>query len=108
MAGELTDLYPAVRAFEADQSTVRRAYDVRWSDVSAAETRRLYQAWQTNLSSTNFAALGQQARIDYILLRNEVDSGLNRIARDRERLDEMNELLPFRQAVHELSKSDGP
>lgn len=104
-AAEILDLYPAVRAFEADQGTIRRAYDMRWSEFSAERNGQIYRAWETNLAATNFSRLGQQAKIDYILLRNEFTAGLNRIKRDRQRLTEMEELLPFRPAIQGLEQN---
>jgi uncharacterized protein (DUF885 family) len=104
-AQEIADLYPAVRAFEADQSTIRRAYDMRWSEFSSDRTEQLYRAWQTNLNGTNFAALSQNGKIDYILLRNEFSGGLSRLTLDRQRLHDIEELIPFRAVIQELERS---
>jgi uncharacterized protein (DUF885 family) len=103
-AATLEDLHAAVRAFEADQSTVRRAYDMRWSSVLFDKTEELSRAWLGYLKSTNFNALGQQGKIDYLLLRNELGSDLDRTALQREKLREMDALLGFRGVIHELER----
>ncbi|HMJ89631.1 MAG TPA: DUF885 family protein [Candidatus Acidoferrum sp.] len=104
-ADSLPDLHQAVRAFDADRSTVERAYDLRWSTVAFERREQLFRDWIKGLSVTNFDALQQQGKIDYVLLRGELTSGIDRVALQRAKLKEMDELLTFRDAIHELERA---
>jgi uncharacterized protein (DUF885 family) len=104
-AGAIDDLHATVRAFEADHDTVRRAYDLRWSSLSFDRADETARTWMRHIESTNFNALAQQGKIDYILLRNELTSNLDRTTLQREKLREMDALLSFRGIIHELEQS---
>lgn len=97
--GELQD---TVRVYTSERQHVGRAYQMPWSQARFDRLAKLFREWQAQLPEVNFDALNQQGRIDYVLLRNELVSGLDRIALQQSQLQEMEELLSFRNAVHEL------
>jgi len=94
-----------IRSFEADERGVGSFYDLPWSEARWQRLEKLYKAWQTRLGSVDFDALDQPGRVDYLLLRNELDSSLAEIARDRKRLVEMDALLKFRGIILELEQA---
>ena len=69
-ADSFPDLHETVSRFEADQHTVSRAYDMRWSSSVMDRREKLYREWLQGIDATNFNTLEQQAKIDYLLLRN--------------------------------------
>jgi uncharacterized protein (DUF885 family) len=91
-----------IRRYTADSRTVSQAYQLPWSGVRNERMERLYQEWEAQLPRIDFDALNQHGRVDYILLRNELTSELNRLQLQRDRLREMDELLSFRDAIQEL------
>jgi uncharacterized protein (DUF885 family) len=98
-AAEMQD---PIRRYTADYHTVSRAYDMPLSQARFENLEKLYREWEQQLPRLDFDALNEQGRIDYILLRNELTSELNRLEQQEQRLKEMDELLSFRQAIHEL------
>jgi uncharacterized protein (DUF885 family) len=104
-AQSIPDLHEAVHQFDADQSTVARSYDLRWADVAFDRKEQLFRDWLKNLAATNFDALAQQGKVDYVLLRNDLTSDLDRITLQRTRLKEMDELLSFRDLINELERA---
>ncbi len=98
----LSDL---IRAYEADVQNVGRFYDLPWSTARFDRMEKLYADWRTRLAAVNFAALGQSGQVDYVLLRNELEKSVAEIARDRQRLAAMDQLLKFRGAIHELEQA---
>ncbi len=97
-----SEMQDSIRHYVADQSTVARAYDMAWSRARFERLEKLYQDWQQRLPSLDFKELNQQGRLDYILLRNEIGSELDRLSLQRQRLDEMEELLSFRGSIQDL------
>jgi len=97
------ELQDTVRRYSADRGTVGRAYDMPWSHVRSEQMEKLFRDWQEReLPLVDFDSLNQQGRIDYLLLRNELTSEMDRLALEQQRLAEMEELLSFRGAIQEL------
>lgn len=101
------EMQNSVRNYVVDYQTVSRAYDMAWSKSRFERLEKLYQDWQQRLPQIDFDALNQQGRIDYILLRNELGSELDRLSLQQRRLSEMEELLSFRGTIQELEKARG-
>jgi len=91
-----------IREYEADEGNVSRFYDLQWSEERFDRLERLYAEWQQKLKALDFDELDQQGRIDYLLLRNELNSDCAHLRLDREWLAQMNELLPFRRPLLDL------
>jgi uncharacterized protein (DUF885 family) len=100
-AGE-AELQDTVRLYTSDRMAVSRFYDLPWSDMRFERFDKLYRDWQGRLPGIDFDGLNQQGRIDYVLLRNEIEAQLDQQSVQRERLKEMEELLSFRGPVQEL------
>lgn len=100
--GELDDI---VRLYESDHGSLSRFYNLSWSPVCFDRLEQLDREWQKRLETISFDALNQQGRIDYLLLRNELQAESVRRGLERRRLAEMEELLPFRAAVQDLERA---
>ena len=97
--GELSDF---IQLYQTDRNGVSRFYELPWSTARLDRMESLYRDWQRRLEAVDFGALNQQGRIDYLLLRTEIKSELARLALERRRLAEMDELLAFRGPLQEL------
>src|SRR5947207_2578807 len=64
-ASELTDV---VQRFSADQNSLNRRYDAFDSPEQRTRMRAFYAAWRARLGDVDFAGLGQEGRVDYVLL----------------------------------------
>ena len=92
----------SIRLFQADWFSVSRFYDLRWSATSYDQVERLHRDWLERLAAMKFDELDQQGRIDYLLLRNKLRAELSDLTLERRWLGEMQELLPFREALQGL------
>ncbi len=102
-AGE--ELADFIRLYEADAGGVSRFYDLPWSATRFDRMERLRKEWLAKLEAVNFDALNQPGRLDYLLLRNKLTADLARGALERQRLAEMEELLPFRATLQKLEQA---
>ena len=100
-AGE-AEFQDTVRLYTSERSAVGRFYDLPWSDMRFDRFDRLYRDWQGRLPQLDFDALSQQGRVDYVLLRNEIEAQSDQQKVQQARLKEMDELLSFRGPVQEL------
>jgi len=99
------DLASFIRLYQSDRNSVSRFYDLPWSEARFDRMEMMFKDWQGRLASVDFDALSQAGKIDYVLLRGEIHSELSRLALDRRRLQEMNELLAFRGPLQDLEQA---
>jgi uncharacterized protein (DUF885 family) len=104
-ASDGPDLRAMIELFTTDDRYVSRFHGVAWSEERFDRQQAFVEQWQASLKKVNFESLGQQGKIDYILLRNSLENRLARLKLDRDRLKEMEPLLPFRRAIQDLEWS---
>jgi hypothetical protein len=93
-ASELADV---IERFTTDRGVLTRRYDAPDSPDQRRRMRELYSGWQARLRSRDidFAALGPEGRIDYVLLDQYLGHELALLTR-RDKLRAQNApLLPF-------------
>lgn len=88
-----------VRAYDAERDALARFYDLPWSDARSERMARLASTWQGALAAADFAGLDQGGRVDWLLLRAQLDYEQAKLGQDRARLAQIAELLPFRATV---------
>ncbi len=91
--------------YEADRSSVTRAFELPASAEGLDRLERLLSAWQAKLPGLDFPKLDLGGKVDYLLLANELDRSLAHASRDRRRLAEMDPLLAFRQTILTLEST---
>ncbi|HYG76699.1 MAG TPA: DUF885 family protein [Planctomycetota bacterium] len=99
---ELSDF---IRQYETERSGVSQFYELPWSPVRYDRMDSLYKSWQEKLGAVDFGALNQHGRVDYVLLRTRLEYELSRLAQERSRLAQIDELLPFRAPIQELERT---
>lgn len=115
-----TDPVPAVAAFTgatssalrdgvdrygADRAALLRRHDAPWSAARRERMRAFYTGWRERLTELSFDAFDTEARIDYVLLRGELDYELALLEREERLAAEMAPLLPFADAIVELQEA---
>ncbi len=91
-----------IGAYEADAGSVGSFYNVPWSALCFEQREKLNGDWLARLEQLDYAALEAADQIDYALLRLTCQTELAHLARDRQRLVEMEPLLAFRGAIERL------
>jgi len=98
-ASELRDV---VGRFTADRAALLRRYTVETSPARRTALREFYGAWLARLQGIDFGSLGQDGRVDYLLLKTRLDYELRLLERDERTLGEIGPLLPFAGAIIDL------
>jgi hypothetical protein len=96
------DLAEFIRLYQTDENGVSRFYSLPWSETRFDREERVYNEWQGRLAGADFGGLDQQGKIDAVLLRNSLRSDLSHLSLDRQRLAQMDPLLPFRATIQDL------
>lgn len=99
---------PSVRGFveryEADYRALKRSYSGPLSAKKAARRQDFFDRWMYHLDRINFDALSQDAKIDYLLLRNQLQYESRDLNRELQRVRETAGLIPFRDIIVTLAE----
>ncbi len=99
-----TSMADMIERYSSDAGDLSRFYNITWSEERLDRLSKLYKDTGEQLSGVDFESLGQDARVDYILLRNKLRNSLAYTELDRARLKDMDQLLPFRRTVCDLEE----
>ena len=100
-----SELASVVARYQSDRNALGRRYGV---DYSPARTKRLEEftgQWLTRLRELDFDKLSQEGRVDYVLLRNELEYEQYQHKRDRQQLAEMQSYTPFAATIFDLMEA---
>jgi uncharacterized protein (DUF885 family) len=93
------------RRYQSDESYVSRFYRVPWSQVRMDRLGRFYDEWLAQLEATDYEPLGPSDRIDWHLLRTNVQWQQSDLSLQRARAGEMAPLMPFAAELQNLEQA---
>jgi uncharacterized protein (DUF885 family) len=94
-----SELAEVVDQFTADQSSLTRRYDAVDSPAQRRRMREFHSGWRTRLKEINFDKLGQEGRVDYVLLDNYLRHQVDVLDRRDKLRAETAPLLPFADRI---------
>lgn len=94
-----SELRDTVERYSADRAALGRVHTAELSPFRRERFKAFYTAWQDRLKDVDFEPLTQQARIDYLLLGNQIRYELSVIKRDEKIMSETALLVPFADAI---------
>ena len=90
-----SEMAAVVDRFSADRTSLARRYDAVDSPEQRVRMRAFYGEWKARLGELDFAKLGQEGRVDYVLLDHEVTHEMALLDRRDKQRRETEPLLPF-------------
>jgi uncharacterized protein (DUF885 family) len=99
-----SELRDVVERFSVDRAALRRRFDVPNGPRRQAALDGYYSVWDGRLREADFARLGLQGKVDWVLLKNRIAQDRALLARETERAREMTPLLTFAAAVRDLQE----
>lgn len=103
-AGSASELVRFIERYSTDRAALRRLGYAEVSPRHAALRRSFLEQWRQRLATVNFDTLGQDGRIDYILMRNHLEYESRQIEIDAKSLEEMSSLIPFAEIILNLDE----
>ena len=94
-----SELRDVVARYSADRGALLRRYDDQYSAERRLVLRDFYAAWLQKLGTIDFDRLGEDGRVDWILLRAELVHEEALLDREERRLAEVRALLPFADTI---------
>jgi hypothetical protein len=99
------DLREVIERHRADRGALGRFYTVAGSPARIERLRRSAAGWRATLDALDFDALDQDGRIDWLLLRAEIEGEELDLAREGRRAAEEAPLLPFAPRIMALAEA---
>jgi hypothetical protein len=100
-----SELASVVERYSLDRAALGRRYDADQSPAQRQRMRDFYSGWRTRLREVDFDKLGQEGRIDYVLLDNHLQYQLTLLERRNKQRGETMALLPFADRLLALQDS---
>jgi uncharacterized protein (DUF885 family) len=91
-----------IRRYAEDESYIERFERLDWSQQRQRRLEEYYDEWLARLDGLEYRSLPTADRIDFHLLRTRLKWNKDGIALERRRLEEMSDVLPFREAIENL------
>jgi uncharacterized protein (DUF885 family) len=101
--GTTSELRDVVERFSADRSGLQRRWGLEYSPKRRDRFREFYKGWQSRLRELDFDKLGQEGRVDYLLLDRGIRQEVALLEREEKLWSESAPLLPFAAAIFELN-----
>jgi hypothetical protein len=95
VAKPTSELAGVVERFSSDLTSVSRRYDASDSPAQRRRMRAFYSTWLQRLGDIDFDKLGQEGKVDYVLLQNYLKHQLALVDRRDKQRSEMAALIPF-------------
>lgn len=100
-----SDLRVAIVRYAEDRRALDRRYDIPYSPVLRDRLERFYRGWLDRLAELDFDALNHEGQVDYVLLRNEIEFGLDQVQQEAAAFEEMLPIVPFARPLQQLQES---
>ena len=94
-----------INRFQLDNASLERKYTVANGAAREAAMRAFYQQWRAALETMAFDSMGVEDRIDFVMLRNQIDFELRELAAERTRFTEAEPLVPFVRPLVEMAEA---
>jgi hypothetical protein len=106
-AASAADFSDQINRFAEDLASFKRFYTIGWSEGAIDRQEAFLQARLDALSRLDFAPLSQTARVDAVLLRNEIRDEIARLRLSRRQLAEggMSDVLSIRSIIVPLEEA---
>ncbi len=90
-----SEMSEVVNRFSSDLTSLSRRYDADDSPAQRNRMREFYNGWSRKLAEVDFDRLGQEGKIDYVLLNNYIRHQLDLLGRQDKLRAESSVLVPF-------------
>jgi len=97
-----SELGEIVARFDTDRDALGRRYGADYSPARAKRFEEFTNQWVARLRDVDFDKLSQEGRVDYVLLRHELEYQQYQLKRSRQQLAEMQPYTPFAGTIFDL------
>lgn len=101
---EASLLNPLINQYQADEMMLTRKYSLKRSEEYFTRMQRFYADWLGKLKAVPFAKLSTNERVDYLLLKRDINADLKLNNTAYNEFKSNNFAIPFAQAIVNFEK----
>src|SRR5262245_12311924 len=102
----ISEMRGLIERFSADRAILRRASpSAAFSETARTRMKEFYSNWLDRIGKMDFDSMSQDGRIDYVLLKNQINYDVRELEVQAKNQAEIAPLLPFRQTIVELDQA---
>ncbi len=101
----VSEMRSLIERYSGDRTSLRRTFPLTFSDAGRTRMRQFYTGWLDRIGKMDFDSMSQDGRIDYTLLKNQIDYELRQLDIQAKSQAEIAPLLPFAQTIVGLDEA---
>jgi uncharacterized protein (DUF885 family) len=101
----VSEMRAAIERYSDDRAILRRTFPIASSETTRTRMKQFYTTWLERIGKMDFDGMSQDGRIDYILLKNQIDYELRQLDIQAKSRAEIAPLIPFSQTIIGLDES---
>ncbi|QCR22288.1 DUF885 family protein [Pontibacter sp. SGAir0037] len=99
-----SEVHPLILQLRADEGSLGRFYFMRNSPEYIERFQTLYKDYQTKLNGLNFESFNAGTRVDYLLLKRDLESKMQSLDLALKEYNQVKQWVPFAERVYALEK----
>lgn len=103
-SNEASLISPLINQYQSDETMLNRKYSLKRSDEYFKRMQRFYTEWMKQLKAVSFAQLSVNERVDYLLLKRDIDADMSALKQAQLTFQNTKFALPFAQIVLEFEQ----
>jgi uncharacterized protein (DUF885 family) len=100
-----SEMRSVIERYTVDRASLTRSYPVPLSPARQSRFRQFYTDWLTSLAKLDFDAMGQDAKVDYLLFKNHLEYELRQLDIQAKQLTEIEPFIPFAKSITDLEEA---
>ena len=102
---QTSDVQPLMQHYEADKGSLTRFYTISNSPERRIRLIAFNKDYLTRLEELNFDKMKTDSKVDYILLKRQINNELFLLEKEAEEVQNIKQYFPFANNIYELEKN---
>jgi uncharacterized protein (DUF885 family) len=102
---QTSDVQPLMQQYQADKGSLTRYYTIANSPERRTRLIAFNKDYLTQLEALNFDKMKTDSKVDYILLKREINNELFLLDNEEKEFQKISRYFPFANAIYELEKN---
>jgi uncharacterized protein (DUF885 family) len=102
---QTSDVQPLMQHYEADKGSLTRFYTISNSPERRIRLIAFNKDYLTQLEELNFDKMKTDSKVDYILLKRQINDELFLLEKEANEVQRINQYFPFANGIYELEKN---
>lgn len=103
-SNEASLISPLINQYQADETMLNRKYSLKRSDEYFKRMERFYAEWMKQLKAVSFAQLSVNERVDYLLLKRDIDADINALKQAHSTFQNTSFTIPFAKIIEQFEQ----